>query len=91
MRDSIDKEFKGTFRVPVFYISNFLPLAILLLDFSLNGLKVNIKLVILNIFLTAIYFVITLLGELAMGDPIYIKVSNESTYALSWVNFNIKK
>ena len=79
VRDSVEQEFKELnndqydyFRIPVFYLSNLLPLAILCVDFGMNGLKMSYKLVFLNIFLLILYFFITILGELIMGEPIYI-------------------
>ena len=72
----------------MFYLSNILPIAFLMIDFIFNGLKINYKIIIVNLVLLVLYLIITALGEVAMGDPIYGKVEGSETYILNWKGFS---
>ena len=89
-RESFLTEF-SSFRVPVIYLSNILPLAILFLDFGVNGLRVNYKLLLLNLFFVVVYFVIAFLGEVAMSEPIFLKFKGSDIFPLKFYGFNDKK
>ena len=78
-----DDSLKG-YRIPVFYISTILPLVLLLIDFSMNAIKFNYKFIILNLFILLLYFVVTVLGELAMKEAIFPKGEDNDVHPLYW-------
>ena len=90
VKDSFYESYEGTFRLPVFYVSNIMPVVCMFFDFILNGLIVNIRLLVLNISFAVLYLIFTLIGELAMRYPVYEKAPGKTVFPISWRGFNIK-
>ena len=77
--------------MPTLFLSNVLPVVFLGLDFLINGLIMNIYLVVVNVILIALYFVIMNLGELAMDEPVYAKAKGFDVYPIYWHDFSGKQ